>query len=220
MEASMSNFTITHSGNIVNLTNPEPRSISLHDIAHSLTNTKRFTGFSSYTIAEHSIVCALAVNVSGLNESGASFVRLCSLMHDFHEAYTGDIATPVAREIGQSGMSPLRSLKRRMQKAIHQSLGVPACPVSCQSRIARIDREALVSEAWSCFPKNAAQEVEQSSGLRMSSFDTAPIAAAWQELFSRRIDTSFRETPELVWFFWRLKEQWQKALKRSREALA
>lgn len=83
-----SNFIFSFSGRRVWPLNMEPSSLSIQDIAHSLSNLCRFTGHSRhfYSVAQH---CVLASEWCPPADA-----KWC-LLHDAAEAYIGDVAKPV-----------------------------------------------------------------------------------------------------------------------------
>lgn len=78
----------TFSGQFVNLTDPDPSTINIIDIAHSLGNLCRFAGhtINFYSVAEHSIQCANLLDDQN---------KLAGLLHDASEAYLMDIPRPL-----------------------------------------------------------------------------------------------------------------------------
>jgi len=78
----------THSGQAFDLANPTPAMVNLPDIAHALGHICRFTGHTSmpYSVAHHSLLVADLVEPEH---------RLQALLHDAHEAYIGDMSTPL-----------------------------------------------------------------------------------------------------------------------------
>lgn len=83
----------TNSGVIVDFNHPERTDVRIEDIAHSLARLCRFNGHTNglYTVAQHS--CAVAEVVAKSKPAMA----LTALMHDAHEAYTGDMPGPLKR---------------------------------------------------------------------------------------------------------------------------
>lgn len=71
----------------------EKSPVFIEDIAHHLTHINRFTGATtrSYTVAEHSLLCESMADAQGLTPKW----RMAALLHDAHEAYLGDVATPI-----------------------------------------------------------------------------------------------------------------------------
>lgn len=60
-------------------------------IAHSLAQINRFGHASRpYSVAEHSLLVCEIVKSMGLD----CHAQRAALMHDAHEAFTGDVATP------------------------------------------------------------------------------------------------------------------------------
>lgn len=80
--------TITFSGKVVDLFNPDPETIYLEDIAHSLSHICRWGGHtkSFYSVAEHCIRVSLRVPKGK---------KLTALFHDCEEAYWGDLIRPL-----------------------------------------------------------------------------------------------------------------------------
>lgn len=112
----------TVSGNLVNPTNPDPEAISLHDIAWSLSRIPRFAGHTitgvAYNVAQHSVYVAellerFVEDPYSIEEFGEQYFHLVEiavewkydknanllkgLLHDAHEAYIGDIPSPIKK---------------------------------------------------------------------------------------------------------------------------
>lgn len=78
----------TYSGLILDLTDPQPDSICIEDIARGLSLTYRFNGHSNepLTVAEHSITVMRRVTHEH---------QLTALLHDASEAYLCDMVSPI-----------------------------------------------------------------------------------------------------------------------------
>ena len=65
----------------------------LADIAHSLSQTARFRGHGQffYSVAQHSIMVAEMMRQDGCSK----LEQAAGLLHDAHEAYVGDVPTPL-----------------------------------------------------------------------------------------------------------------------------
>ena len=85
----------THSGNMIDVMDPNPSLINIDDIAHSLSIIPRFTGHTvfPYSVAQHSLFCAKTISWPEL--------QLQALMHDATEAYVNDLATPIKQHLNK-----------------------------------------------------------------------------------------------------------------------
>lgn len=129
------------SGGRFDLANPDPRDVSVDDMATALAHTARFSGHAGpYSVAHHSLVVAELVS---------SYERLEALIHDAHEAYTGDMITPLYNALPPYAHLALAHLAQRVQTAIRQRLGLPA-EATCVLHYA--DRLALEAERRVFFP--------------------------------------------------------------------
>lgn len=119
---------------------PENMDHRVEEIAHALAQINRFTGHCRrpYSVAEHSLlVCDLA------RHEGASPVQqLAALMHDAHEAYVGDMASPLKWMLGHSW----EQLERQEAYKLHQAFGIQTVMHSARHNIRRWDRIALATE--------------------------------------------------------------------------
>lgn len=93
LDSYMQTYLLTASGQRYRLTGPELDTPRIGDIAHHLAQINRFTGAASrpYSVAEHSLLCEHIA----ASEGAGPVARLCALMHDAHEAYCSDMASPV-----------------------------------------------------------------------------------------------------------------------------
>lgn len=102
------------SGARVSLLNPTVDQIDIDDIATGLSNVCRFGGQvpQHYSVAEHSVTCAMAAWSRGFSARRCMAV----LMHDASEAYLGDVIRPLKGLLGDT----YRDLEYRMQSVIHE----------------------------------------------------------------------------------------------------
>lgn len=93
-------FISTYSGKAFDLLNPTPDMIDVNDIAHHLSLINRFTGATRepYSVAQHSVLVAMVVE----NKLPKTSLPLGALLHDCHEAFIGDISTPMKDLIGRN----------------------------------------------------------------------------------------------------------------------
>ncbi|SHF01143.1 hypothetical protein SAMN02745157_1434 [Kaistia soli DSM 19436] len=157
----------TRSGLIFNLARPAAESVNIAaDISVALSLAKRFSGQAGaadigYSVAQH---CCLGADVLAA-ETGDAALAFHFLMHDAHEAYCGDLTTPlvsavdaVAEEIsfGKSkGLmrDAIRVLKARIDGAIFSSIGVtyPPSP-EISAAVREMDRRMLHYECVRLLP--------------------------------------------------------------------
>ncbi len=138
----------TASGARVDLFDPTPATLHLSDIAFSLCRIPRYTGHTRepYSVGSHSLWVAKVC----LRATKDSQTRLYALLHDAHEAYVGDIATPVKNLPGMR--DALRPVVQRLQNAIHSALGLAAPSPVQQAWVAWADALALVEESRFLMP--------------------------------------------------------------------
>lgn len=103
----------TFSGRRVDLLKPDPASIHLGDVAHALANITRFNGHTPvpYSVAQHSFRCSQHFSINDP-------LALVALLHDAHEAYTGDITRPLKVLLGPE----LKRIERGLSQAIEMAL--------------------------------------------------------------------------------------------------
>lgn len=134
----------SHSGKPIDLLNPNQDNILIEDIAHALSKICRYTGHTTgadiYSVAQHSCI------VAGMLPQHLKFQ---GLMHDAHEAYIGDISTPVKDAIRALTVEPgsgLDELDELWMRAIAKKFNFPA---SHDPSVKAADRTALAYEVGS-----------------------------------------------------------------------
>jgi hypothetical protein len=143
----------TVSGLAVDLLEPTPEQIRLHDIAWSLAQLPRFGGHTlsaiAWNVAEHSL---LVENLMPADSPPS--LRLAALLHDAHETYMGaDIISPVKtafrilfRALAPSGEDPLFTVAHRLDIAIHDAFAILPLSDTDQAAIHHADRQAMAIE--------------------------------------------------------------------------
>jgi hypothetical protein len=103
----------TFSGKRFNLRDPQPDQICIEDIAHSLALQCRFTGHPRkfYSVAQHSVT---------LSHHVPRRVAFDALLHDAHEAYSSDLASPA-----KLLLDDYVSFERRIEVAVRRRFGLP-----------------------------------------------------------------------------------------------
>jgi uncharacterized protein len=113
-------FIQTASGRAAHLLAPRPDEIDIRDIATALAKICRFAGHTvtHYSVAQHSVLVA-----GNLPESLAVY----GLLHDAHEAYLGDLVSPVKAALGALGgkADGYGELVARFDAAIHAHFDLP-----------------------------------------------------------------------------------------------
>lgn len=125
----------TKSGKKIDLLNPDPKQITIEDIATGLSNVARFNGQVKdwYSVAEHSI------HVAELLPNG---MKILGLLHDASEAYICDVPSPLKWLLGDA----YRDVERRLQGAIGEALGLGQSLVDLPRVVKQADAVLLYSE--------------------------------------------------------------------------
>ena len=112
----------------------------IESIAHSLSIINRFTGHTKrpYSVAEHSIVCVDIAEHLGL----PAYVQLACLMHDAHEAYTGDCTSPAKQALGPAWAA----FERSHSSPLRRWFGLSTTFLTNRAAIHQIDLMALATE--------------------------------------------------------------------------
>jgi len=136
----MRNWIQTRTGVAFDLINPTPDMVRIEDIANSLAFQSRFNGHtgSSYSVAEHSVFVSRYCPPQD---------RLWGLLHDAHEAYVGDIVSPVKALI-----PGFKEIEGRIQNAICDKFGIPR---KCPRSVKLADNRLLLTEKEVFFPAEA-----------------------------------------------------------------
>ena len=147
-------WTQSRFGNVIDLVEPTTYQVDLWEICLTLASINRFGGHASpdVSVAFHSLIVADLVDHDH---------KGYALVHDFHEAYIGDITTPVADALAETAKQlwphePIRAsmlvrdtikeLKGRHDYAIYTAAGLE-CPTTLQKQVIReADLRALVTE--------------------------------------------------------------------------
>lgn len=114
--------------------------IHIDDIAHALAQINRYTGHTTrpYSVAEHSLlVCEIAAH-----HGCSAVVQLGALMHDAHEAYIGDMSSPVKWAVGPSWSA----FEQGFARLVRRQFGLQAVFASEGGRIKHFDLVALATE--------------------------------------------------------------------------
>lgn len=103
----------TYTGKRVDLLRPKPEQIDPEDLAEHLSKEQRWVGACRgfLSVAQHAVIVA-----------GICADPLAGLLHDAHEAYTGDLPRPVKHLMYRE----VHNLEVRLDDAICLRFGLPA----------------------------------------------------------------------------------------------
>jgi hypothetical protein len=165
-----SNYICTRKGIRFDLSSPQAELVDFQDIALALERIPRFTGHVMHSVAAHSLAVyelviksAYSLNMA-MSDHIAADLHLAALLHDAHEAYIGDIATPVNHEIHRrarldvlgylathpaapAAANGLSILKDDVQRVIHVAAKLPwPMPYGWSDIIRAADNAAMLGE--------------------------------------------------------------------------
>lgn len=113
------------SGRYVDLAAVRPGDVRLDDITTSLSRITRFSGHTMHgieplTVAQHSLM----VHDIAKDLTDDPVAVLAAVSHDFEEAYTGDIITPVKRMLKDTSF--IRDIESSIQKQLMPDFDIDA----------------------------------------------------------------------------------------------
>lgn len=137
----------TFAGKAVDLADPKPETICLDDIAHALSRICRYTGHTRrhYSVAEHCILISRALERDYPDEPA---LWLSGLLHDAHEAYAGDISSPMHLALGPDVRAEIKRIQHALDMAIREALEIPpgAGVAFHDQRVKMADQRILIDE--------------------------------------------------------------------------
>ena len=144
-------WMLAKSGQRVDLWDIAPEQIKIEDIAWHLTGVMRFTGAGerNISVAEHSLRVHQMVKDAG----GSPVAQLWALMHDAHEAYVGDVSTPLKRTIAEvAGKNVIKAIEARLDLAITKAFDLPKPTDADTSLVKLADYWAMAFEKERLLP--------------------------------------------------------------------
>lgn len=150
----------TASGAFLDLADPERTwDGNLRDVARGLAMTCRFGGqlSSFFSVAEHSLLVCSLVAARGASDE----LRLAALLHDAHEAFYGDVPSPLKPLLGPA----YRALCGLFDAAAAGRVGIPADMLR-HRLVKEADAQALLIEG----SRLAAPGVWESTPLPLGAF--------------------------------------------------
>jgi hypothetical protein len=184
-------WIVTANGNELDLAYPKPAAMVLADVAHSLAQINRFTGHARrpYSVAEHSLL-VLDI-VEHLFAPASVHLRLAALMHDAHEAYTGDMATPTKRIVGDQW----DHFEHRIERTLRSAWGLHTAAYDHRAAIKQADLIALATERAQLLPPSpslwqALLHVQPITWVDLMSPERCAMTwADWRNRFADAVDT-------------------------------
>ena len=130
------------SGKTIDLLRPENSVIVLSDICGTLAHICRYGGRVNrfYSVAEHSLLVGELLRDAGCDARTV----LGGLLHDAHEAITGDMPSPMKRVLGETW----KEFEGQWESHVREQLGISYIwedPIRARA-IAAADLEALATE--------------------------------------------------------------------------
>ena len=141
-------FTYTATGKKFLFDSFTAADIRLDDIVLHLSKICRFGGAVStfYSVLEHSLHCEeIVIYNAGKDKTR---MRLLALLHDAHEAYVGDVVSPLKHYMGDW----LTDICKRLDAAIYESMGMTGPTEEEKKYIKKVDTQALLMEARVLMP--------------------------------------------------------------------
>ncbi|MCZ4273325.1 HD domain-containing protein [Maritalea porphyrae] len=136
--------------------NPKTDDIDWWDVSNGLAATPRFDGQTrgevKLSVAQHLFNCALMAQ-KWVDEKNINPVLVKHVfLHDFHEAYTGDISKPIKSILNREGL--VTNLEQRIDKTIYDALELDAPDQQMQCLVKSIDDRMLATEWLWLMPGN------------------------------------------------------------------
>jgi len=156
---------MTYSGVMFYPFDPKPEEVRHTDIVQGLVNECRYNGQvpRHLSVAEHSIKVA-AITEHLLTQEAATgnvpedivpLACLYALLHDAHEAYTGDLVAPVKPSITNIYGTPWEQVEAQIQEAIYSAYDLPPLPAEAEFAIKQADVWMRYCECIVLHPKRA-----------------------------------------------------------------
>jgi hypothetical protein len=130
----------TLKGTPFSLVDPDPEKVDFTEIAHALSHLCRYAGHTRefYSVAEHS--CRVA-------DILPQPLKLYGLLHDAHEAFIGDITTPVKHALSYDARADIGGLAKLLDFAIFSAAGLDPDPdQSIRDAVKYADETLLMTE--------------------------------------------------------------------------
>jgi len=140
MQAPTPEIMLTSSGVDYQPARMNPSDVRIEDVAHALSLICRFNGHCQvhYSVAQHSLLVTRILDGLGAPREA----MLCGLMHDAHEAYVGDVPTPIKALLGAAWAE----VEHQAEVAVLAAFGLERAMTDWRELIRHADRIALATE--------------------------------------------------------------------------
>lgn len=147
-------YCCTASGRMIDPVRPQPDTIGFDDIIQALSRQPRFAGHTRlpWTVADHSafVVDILERRDATNGHAARPYVYMFGLLHDAHEAYTGDIPQPIKTYLDSDRLIRLQAA---LDRATRRSLRLRE-PTACELQaVQEADKTALRLEGALLMPQ-------------------------------------------------------------------
>lgn len=145
---------ITYTGKYFDYSNINKDSIDVNDVIPAITRTNRFMGHTKrpYNVGEHTIMCHLMAKELGYSTRE----QLLVLVHDFTEAYCGDVNTDLKNLLPE-----YKRIEREVELAIYDYLGIDAPTEEEEFKIKVVDYTMLIVEMRDLTLHNHNKKIEE-----------------------------------------------------------
>jgi hypothetical protein len=126
---------------------------SLEDIALHTGRMPRFAGATRpwWSVLHHHFVCGrMADHLGSVDDIKHAVLKLYAMLHDAHEAITGDVPRGIKPDI-------LSEYQKQLDKRIYKYFGIPEPTPAIVRAVKMIDETALFAEAKSLGPPEIAE---------------------------------------------------------------
>ncbi len=124
--------------------------MTLEDIAYHLSMISRWNGVlqKPFSVLEHCLYCDELVQSQSFG--GYKYLRVAVLLHDAHEAYTGDIYTALKKKCPY-----IEEFQKRLDVVIYKKFHTTPPDGIDKRAIEWVDREAKLGEAYQFLSREA-----------------------------------------------------------------
>ncbi len=150
----------TYTGEVIDLLDVQPHNIHIEDITKSLGCTRRFNGHTlesastPWTVLHHSLYVSDMLFARGCTRQTV----VAALLHDAHEAYIGDIATPVKNIIAET--DAYHQLVESIDAAVAARFGFDPALFHCDA-VRDADATALRVEAYNLLETSGVPQINE-----------------------------------------------------------